>query len=194
MRTNKLKIYCDFDGTITEKDVWMEIGDFFIKDREEWAKLIDRFENLEIGARECFTKEVKLIEDFDFKKFNAIINEQRVDKSFSYFLKYCKANNISFIILSEGLDYYIERILKKNNINIPYYANHCEFADGYRKLEVSLPFSDSEGSRCGCCKRNFMLNMTADNEISVLIGVGFSDVCAAKYADIVFGKKSLASY
>ena len=36
--------------------------------------------------------------------------------------------------------------------------------------------------------------MTGDDEISVLIGDGFSDTCAAQYADIVFAKKSLASY
>ena len=38
------------------------------------------------------------------------------------------------------------------------------------------------------------MNMTGDDEIAVLIGDGFSDVCAANYADIVFAKKSLASY
>jgi 2-hydroxy-3-keto-5-methylthiopentenyl-1-phosphate phosphatase len=194
MKTTKLKIYSDFDGTITDKDVWMQIGDFFIKDRAAWEKLIRKFENLEIGARECFTKEVELIEGFDLKKFNDIIDEQKIDDSFINFFKYCNDKVIPFMILSEGMDYYVGRILEKNNINISYYANHCEFPDDYRKLKVSFPFSDSECTRCGCCKRNFILNMTADDEISVLIGDGFSDVCAAKYADIVFAKKSLASY
>ena len=39
-----------------------------------------------------------------------------------------------------------------------------------------------------------MLNMTGDDEISVYIGDEISDGCAAGYADIVFAKKSLASY
>jgi len=31
---NKLKIFSDFDGTITIYDTWMEIGEYFIKDKE----------------------------------------------------------------------------------------------------------------------------------------------------------------
>ena len=88
MKKNKLKIYSDVDGTITEKDVWMQIGDFFIKDRAGWEELIRKFESLEIGARECFTREVQLIENFDIKKFNEVIDEQRIDDSFLYFYKY----------------------------------------------------------------------------------------------------------
>jgi 2-hydroxy-3-keto-5-methylthiopentenyl-1-phosphate phosphatase len=38
------------------------------------------------------------------------------------------------------------------------------------------------------------MNKTADCEISVFIGDGFSDACVVNYADIVFAKKSLASY
>lgn len=38
------------------------------------------------------------------------------------------------------------------------------------------------------------MNSTADDEISVFIGDGFSDACVVNYADIVFAKKSLASY
>jgi 2-hydroxy-3-keto-5-methylthiopentenyl-1-phosphate phosphatase len=36
--------------------------------------------------------------------------------------------------------------------------------------------------------------MTAEDEISVFIGDGFSDACVVNYADVVFAKKSLASY
>jgi 2-hydroxy-3-keto-5-methylthiopentenyl-1-phosphate phosphatase len=48
--------------------------------------------------------------------------------------------------------------------------------------------------KCGCCKRNLLMNMSGDDEISVYIGDGFSDACVSKYADVVFAKKSLASY
>lgn len=38
------------------------------------------------------------------------------------------------------------------------------------------------------------MNSTSDDEISVFIGDGFSDTCVVNYTDIVFAKKSLASY
>lgn len=172
----------------------MKIGEAFIDDKESWSSLISDFETLKTGAKECFTNEVALINKFDFKRFNTIISDIEIDQSFQSFAEYCCVNSLPVIILSEGMDYYIESILKTNNIDLPYFANKCELSEDKNNIGVSFPYSDAECSRCGCCKRNFILNMTGDDEISVYIGDGFSDVCAVKYADIVFAKGSLASY
>jgi 2,3-diketo-5-methylthio-1-phosphopentane phosphatase len=191
---SKLKIYTDFDGTITAQDTWMDVGNYFINDKEKWAEVIRKFENLEIGARECFLTECALIQDFDFDQFNKIVDNQVIDDHFRDFILFCRKNDIPLTILSEGLDYYISRILKNNSIDLPYYANKFVLSQDRKSFHLEFPYSDSECIKCGCCKRNLILNMTADDEISVLIGDGFSDVCAAAYADIVFAKKSLASY
>jgi len=108
---HKLKIFCDFDGTITERDVWMEAGEYFIKDKKRWGEVISRFENLEIGSRECFLSECSLMEDFNLHKFNDIIDNIVVDNYFPDFVKFCMDNSFSLTILSEGMDYYIERVL-----------------------------------------------------------------------------------
>lgn len=195
---SKIKIFCDFDGTITLNDVWMAIGNYFIRDRKTWKRVIADFESQLIGARECLLKEVSLVENFDTDKFNEIIDGQPIDGTFKPFLKFCKYNSIPVVILSDGMDYYIERILRKNGIEIEYYSNHCEVETDRNVcptgLSLTFPYSDSECTKCGCCKRNFILNLTTDDEVSVLIGDGYSDVCPVKYADIVFAKKSLASY
>lgn len=192
--TNKLKIFCDFDGTITDHDTWIEMGNRFIKDKKTWMNVIDQFEKLEIGGRECFLKECALIEDFDFSVFNEIIDNQNLDPSFLDFKSYCDNHDFSITILSEGMDYYINRILQRYILNIPYFANKFVLHDDKRSFHLEFPYSDSECTRCGCCKRNLLMNMTADDEISVYIGDGFSDVCVSEYADMVFAKKSLASY
>lgn len=169
------------------------MGEYFIKDKECWKDVISRFENLEIGARECFIRECSLVEDFDIEKFDEIIDNIELDRKFPEFVDFCKSEEFPVTILSEGMDYYINRILSKNNLNIPYFANKFVLTKD-NKIGLEFPYSDSDCARCGCCKRNLMINMTADDEIAVLIGDGFSDVCAANYADIVFAKKSLASY
>jgi 2-hydroxy-3-keto-5-methylthiopentenyl-1-phosphate phosphatase len=191
---NKLKFFCDFDGTITIQDTWMAIGNQFIRDNEKWHQLIKMFENLEIGARECFLGEIALIENFDFQIFNQIIDKQELDKHFLDFKRFCDENELPVTILSEGMDYYIRRILKKYNLNMPFYTNKFVLADDKKNFHLEFPNSDSECLKCGCCKRNLVLNMTADDEISVYIGDGYSDACVAHYADIVFAKRSLASY
>jgi 2,3-diketo-5-methylthio-1-phosphopentane phosphatase len=191
---NKLKIFCDFDGTIALNDTWMELGGYFIKQKDKWAEITEKFENLEIGARDCFLKECALVENFDINKFNKIIEKQQIDTYFKDFLYFCNRNEIPVIILSEGMKYYIEKILRQHNIDLPYFANKLVFSDDKQSIRLEFPNSDSECLKCGCCKRNLLLNMTADDETAVYIGDGFSDICVAGYADMVFAKKSLASF
>jgi len=191
---NKLKIFCDFDGTVTARDTWMAIGEQFIRDKEKWYELIRKFENLEIGARECFLGEIALIRDFEFQVFNEIIDKQELDKHFLDFAKFCDDKGLPMTILSEGMDYYIRRVLKNYHLNIPFYTNKFVLSDDEKSFHLEFPFSDSDCIKCGCCKRNLVLNMTGDDEISVYIGDGFSDACVSHYADIVFAKRSLASY
>lgn len=190
----KIRIFSDFDGTITLYDTWIEMGEVFIRDKAQWHDIIQQFENQQIGARECFIKECSLIENFDITKFNAIIDSQRLDSQFKNFYEFCKQNGLPLVILSEGMDYYISRILENNGLNIPFYCNKIVFDENETSFSLEFPYSDSDCTKCGTSKRNILMNMTADDEVSVFIGDGFSDACVVNYADIVFAKKSLASY
>jgi 2-hydroxy-3-keto-5-methylthiopentenyl-1-phosphate phosphatase len=194
LTASKLRIFCDFDGTITIYDTWIEIGEYFIEDKEKWHNVITLFEKQKIGARECFIRECGLIKDFNVEQFNKIIDNQRLDPGFIKFSQYCNTKGIPLTILSEGMDYYIERILKNYGINLPYFSNKFVLHDDKKSFHLEFPYSDSDCTKCGTSKRNLLMNMTGDDEISVFIGDGFSDACVANYADVVFAKKSLASY
>lgn len=194
MNEPKLKIFSDFDGTITLYDTWIEMGEFFIKKKEKWAEIIKCYEEQKIGARECFLSECELIEDFNINEFNRIIDAQRLDPMFMDFMSYCEFKCLPFMILSEGMDYYIKRILGNNNLDIPFYSNKIVLSDDKKRIGLEFPWADSDCTKCGTSKRNILMNNTADDEISVFIGDGFSDACVVNYADIVFAKKSLASY
>lgn len=172
----------------------MEIGEYFIRDKETWAETIRLFEEQKIGTRECFVKECELMSDFDINKFNAIIDKQELDPRFLDFKEFCGRNNLPLTILSEGMDYYINRVLKNNALDIPFYSNKIVLSADKRSFKLEFPYSDSDCNRCGTSKRNILMNLTGDDEISVFIGDGFSDACVVNYADIVFAKKSLASY
>jgi 2,3-diketo-5-methylthio-1-phosphopentane phosphatase len=190
----KLKIFSDFDGTISIYDTWIEMGEFFIKNKALWAEVIKDFEDQKIGARECFLKECTLVENFNLAEFNRIIDKQALDPTFKEFADFCNNNGIPLTILSEGMDYYIERILKNHGIELPFYSNKLIIAPDERSIGLEFPYSDSDCAKCGTSKRNLLMNMAGEDEISVFIGDGFSDACVVNYADIVFAKKSLASY
>ncbi|MCX7878994.1 MAG: HAD-IB family phosphatase, partial [Ignavibacteria bacterium] len=194
MFSSKLKIFTDFDGTVTTNDTWIEMGNVFIKNKSAWNLVISDFESGKIGARECFRKECSLIENFDIGIFNKIIDSQKIVTGFREFYGFCNERNIKLTILSEGLDYYISRILKNHNLEIPFYSNTMILSDDGKSFTIEFPYSDSDCNRCGTSKRNLLMNLTSDEEVSVFIGDGFSDTCVVHYADIVFAKKSLASY
>ena len=200
MKNPKLKIFCDFDGTLTKNDVWVNSLGKFIKDRYKFDSLCNLFNNLQITAKQCLVRELELVDNFDFNKFNDYLDKEELDDYAKNFLDYCKENNFDVFIISEGLDYYINYILKKENIKLKVYCNKLITETGSDgkiiRIKCIFPYSDENCEWCGMSKRNVLISNTndIDNEISVFIGDGISDCCIANYADIVFAKKSLASY
>lgn len=202
MKDYQLKIFCDFDGTVTKKDVWVDALGKFISDKDKFSKLCTDFEKGRITARECINRELELIDNFDFNTFNAYIDKQELDDYFMDFIEYCRNKNHEIIILSEGLDYYIKYVLDKFRIELKYYCNTMEITQSGTgnservKLSCVFPYSDENCTWCGMSKRNILINNTNDydDEVSVFIGDGVSDYCVSNYADIVFAKNTLASY
>jgi 2,3-diketo-5-methylthio-1-phosphopentane phosphatase len=199
----KLKIYCDFDGTVTKNDVWVSALGKFIVDKEKFAVVCEEFTSNVISARECNLRELDLMENFDFETLNKYLDEEELDEYFRDFLDYCRQNNYEITLLSEGLDYYIKYILDRENLNLKFFSNKLVINEivndkGNIKLKLTceFPYPDEHCTYCGMSKRNVVINNTndLDNEVSVFIGDGISDFCASNYADIVFAKKRLSSY
>jgi len=198
LKIPKLKIFCDFDGTVTKKDVWVDALGRFINDKNAFNIVCDEFSNGKITSRECIKKELDLVENFDFGVFDGYIEQQELDDYFLEFVEYCSENNFEIYLLSEGLDYYIKYVLNKFKIDLPYFCNTLITNENNGKLRIScdFPHSDEHCNSCGMSKRNVLISNTNDleKEISVFIGDGVSDFCVSQYADVVFAKHSLASF
>ncbi len=121
------------------------------------------------------------------------VEQFSIDPYFPEFVRFCSDRDVPVTILTDGLDVYVERVLSNGGVgHVPIFANHAEFVE--KKLKVSFPYTDAECSICGSCKRNHMLNTSADEDIIVYIGDGYSDRCAVRYADFVFAKGQLIKY
>lgn len=195
MKNYRLKIFCDFDGTIAKNDVWETSFEKFISNKEIFKSLVDDYYSQKITARETSSKQLELIEDFSFDKLNEYLLAEEIDEHFRDFVKYCSENDHSLIIVSGGYEYYIDFILKKENIQLKIFA--CELVESPDKILTSnYPNSDEYCQLCETCKRNILINNTndLDNEVSVYIGDSVSDQCVSGFADIVFAKGKLASF
>lgn len=190
---HNFKFYVDFDGTITTEDIGEEM---FVQfgDAEKSYKIIKEWLDKKITSQEVWSKLCKTIDKFDKEKFDDFLNNSTVDDKFHGFLDYCKKHSFDVTILSDGLDYYIDKISKKEKFNhLKKYSNKLKITnDG--KLLPEFPYTDEECKLCANCKRNHILTTSGDDDITIYIGNGWSDTCAAQHCDFIFAKRSLLKF
>jgi 2-hydroxy-3-keto-5-methylthiopentenyl-1-phosphate phosphatase len=192
-----LRLFVDFDGTITREDV----GNLFFRTFGGTAcdELVRRFRAGEITARECFLGEAGAMGRVSPDALGRLIDAQEIDHSFRDLAAFCRERGVELLIVSDGLDYYIRRILLRNGCGeVPFVSNVAALVrpgpDGCVEVSVAFPHSDAACDRCACCKRNIMLTSSAEEDIIAYVGEGFSDRCPVRYADIVFAKDVLQTY
>ncbi|HEY6953168.1 MAG TPA: HAD-IB family phosphatase [Bacteroidota bacterium] len=191
----KLRVYCDFDGTVAKEDVGKELFSHFAGQRAD--EMSRQYLNGECTARECLLAEAEAVQDVTPETLAAFVDQFEIDGHFREFRDFCLSNNIPVTILSDGLDFYVRRILARNGLaDCPSFANHLEFrhAESATTLGIEFPYTDSECEFCGNCKRNHMLALSGGDDIIVYVGDGISDRCPVRHADIVFAKKGLIKY
>ena len=192
-----LKIFVDFDGTITLRDVGDAMFERFGGSR--CTESIEEYRQERISAAECFRRESAACGIVNLPELDAFLDAQEIDPTFSPFVHYCTTAEHELVVLSDGMDYYIDRILRRQGLSqVRFYSNHLrlEPVDSGTKVRFvpEFPFTDEVCDRCACCKRNHMLSMTGDADIIAYIGEGYSDRCPARFADLVFAKDELLRY
>ncbi|MGB9665032.1 MAG: MtnX-like HAD-IB family phosphatase [Ignavibacteria bacterium] len=192
MKKPEIKIFCDFDGTIAIED----IGNLFYRqfgDSQICDEVVQKWRDGKISSIECLSIECKTIKNLSLQKAYEFIDQQKIDETFIDFANFCKEKNLDLIILSDGLDIYIDRILKKYNLNIKFYSNSIRInADGTGQM--IFPYTDSICLKCANCKRNHIINNSSDDDITIYIGDGHSDRCPIEYVDYIFAKDQLLKH
>ena len=187
----KYSVYCDFDGTISIGDIGNRLFRTFATGNIDG--ILNEWKEGKIGSRECLRRECELVSATK-EELLTFSDEQKIEPSFKKFYDYCKRRNWNFLIVSDGLDFYIHRILKNYNLNnIPVYANHVKFVSK-NKIDSEYPYYDKGCLTCGNCKGYFVKEEQKKGNKVIFIGNGYSDRCAVPAADIVFAKTDLKKY
>lgn len=193
----KLAIFCDFDDTITRANVTDTVLERFADPL--WREIQEDWLAGKLGAREVLQKQMPLI-TAQPKDLDALIDSIEVDPFFAEFAMFCAKKNYFLYILSDGFDYWIEKILQRalsaydgSVKKMPVYACGLKF-DGNR-VAISFPYF-SEGCVHGCatCKPALFEQLKAGAEKAIVIGDGISDLILAKNADLVLAKNGLRQF
>lgn len=190
-----MRVFSDFDGTIAVEDVGSNLFRTFAGPKA--TEIVRLYLDGTISARECLTQECQAVESVTQSELERFVERFSLDPTFQGFVEFCRHRGIPVIVLSDGLDFYVERLLKKHSFrDLQFFSNHLEFVlqGSSTKLVPSFPHTDAECTLCGNCKRNHLLTLSGDDDIIVYIGDGISDRCPVRYADIVFAKGQLSRY
>lgn len=180
--------FVDFDGTITRQDVCCSMITEFA--REGWEKINLQWEAGNLSTEECAQLTLELM-DADPGQLDKFFEKMEIDDSFLDFVAWAEQQAYPIVILSDGYDNYIGKILTRYGLHIPFYANHLEYDQGW---QIKCRQRDRDCQQCGVCKTEIMQDLVQPGYVSIYIGDGYSDICPAEHADIVFAKDSLARF
>lgn len=184
---NKLEaIYCDFDGTITKRD---SVNTFFeMYASQEWIDSEKLWIEGKISSKENAIIQVGMLKNVSQKQLDDYINSIEIDEYFLGFVDYVKSQNIKLTILSDGFDLFIQNVLERYNLDIPYYANKLTYKNGEFNIEFPY-YNENCDKKAGMCK----CQKVKENHFCY-IGDGTSDLCIASKADVLFASKKLHKY
>ncbi len=196
-------VLSDFDGTISLQDTGLEMIQRLGLDAA-W-ELEERWRRGEIGSAECLAGQWAML-PWEESELLTMLDEMPLDESFPGFVALCRERGADLAVLSDGLDLYVNRMLRRLGLRIcaqpealppldeclGTYANHAEWtADG---LRVSFPYDSRDCGACGNCKTDRLRALRHGHRRVLYVGDGYSDMCAARHADVRFAKGHLAEY
>jgi 2-hydroxy-3-keto-5-methylthiopentenyl-1-phosphate phosphatase len=185
----KLAVQCDFDGTITEEDVSFLILDTFAGDR--WRETLEEYMagKIPVGT---FNKRVFAMVKADEKtQLDLVFNSGRVKirPGLRELVDYCKVKDCKFIIVSNGLTFYIEALLEKQGLDqVEVFAARNVFHP--KGMEVSYIGPEGDEMEVGF-KEAYTRLLIKDGYDVAYVGNGVSDIHPSRLALKVFATGDL---
>jgi 2-hydroxy-3-keto-5-methylthiopentenyl-1-phosphate phosphatase len=187
----RIAVFCDFDGTITEKDMIIAIMEKF--GAPGWEQIGDRIMNREISIRRGVGQ---MFAGIPSERREAMtdyaLEEAVVRPGFREFLEYCEMEGIVLRVTSGGIDFFVLPILE------PFfddpesiYCNGSDFSGPYVQVVWNHPCDKECGNDCGLCKPSILRQYPRDTFWRIVVGDSITDLEAAKMADLVVARSLL---
>jgi len=186
----KTIVQCDFDGTITQEDQSFLLLDTFGKGN--WRQLLAEYREGKISVGQFNIKVFAMVKEDKQTLLDFITDKVKIRVGFSELLTYCRRNGFQFIIVSNGLDFYIDAILKHIGVqNIKVFAAQARFGSGGIEVKyMGLNRFHLEGD----FKETYVRSFLADGYRVIYVGNGLSDISPAKQAHHIFARDELLAY
>jgi 2-hydroxy-3-keto-5-methylthiopentenyl-1-phosphate phosphatase len=187
MSLSPILVQCDFDGTITIGDVSFQILDEFTG--TGWRKEFDDYMQGKITVNRFNTRAFSRVKtsraELDiFVRKNAVVRP-----GLDEMLRVCREKGFRFIIVSNGMAFYIETILQAQSVkDIHFIAGQAEFSR--HGMKTWYPGPDGKSVEEGF-KESWTAHFLSQGYRVVYIGNGTSDFAPARRCSHIFAIDNL---
>jgi 2-hydroxy-3-keto-5-methylthiopentenyl-1-phosphate phosphatase len=184
-------IFCDFDGTITVSDNILAIMRHF--EPPGWEDIVQQLMDKKLSIRQAVGAMFALLPTS--RKDEIIhysINNASIRDGFGDFVDYCKQNDITLLVTSGGIDFFIYPLLAPFPIPKEHIYSNASSFDG-ENIEILWPHPCDEHCDvdCGMCKTAIIRSYDSETYHRILIGDSVTDFAGAKLVDTIFARSHL---
>ncbi|MEH7526263.1 2-hydroxy-3-keto-5-methylthiopentenyl-1-phosphate phosphatase [Bacillus sp. JJ1503] len=184
-------IFCDFDGTITNKDNIVNIMRQFAP--PEWDAIKDDILGQKVSIQEGVGKLFSLLPSSKKEEIiSFVLKDAVIREGFAEFVQFTREANIPLYIVSGGIDFFVHPVLEAFGPFEKIYCNEADFSG--ENIRIVFPHEcddDCSNKGCGCCKPSIIRNLASGENTSIVIGDSITDLEAAKLADVVIARDYL---
>ena len=128
-----MRIFCDFDGTISEVDTTDRILSLYAD--PEWEAIEDDWVRGRISASDCMRAQVSLIRA-DEADLDEALDAIGLSPGFVEFVTWAQDADLPLTIVSDGVDRFIHRILERHGLpRLPVISNRLIGTPQARELD-----------------------------------------------------------
>ncbi len=183
----KTLVQCDFDGTVTEEDVSYIILDAFAGG--DWKKLTSDYEESKITVGRFNSAAFSMVKAGKESLLERVNKEVTIRPGFGELVAFCRRSDIRFVIVSNGLQFYIEDILKNIGMtDIEVHAAETQFSGDGLKVQYVGPSGNYLDNDFKVAYLNSFLNQ---GYRVIYVGNGSSDVSPAAKSHHIFATGTL---
>ena len=183
-------VQCEFDETVTAVDLGLGLREAFAPDG--WTAMEEDFLAGRCSPEENITKQFKLIKASKKEIEDFVLGNVVLRPEFGEFVDYCRGVGLKLVIVSSGLDIYIDLILGLLELDdLDVHSGKVTF--GFDGMDVVYSNPDGDRIESGL-KEAYVKHYQEAGHTVVYIGQGLSDIAPAEAADYVIARSSLAEH
>ena len=186
----KTLVQCDFDGTITEEDVSFMMLDAYADG--DWRRLFREYQEGRISVGRFNMDAFAMVKADRESLLEVAKGTMKIRSRFHELVACCRRRGFRFVIVSNGLEFYIKEILRDIGLaDIEVFAAQTRF----HPEGLSVQYMGPDGS---CLDENFkgayVNSFLGEGYRIIYVGNGTSDISPASQCHYIFATGNLLDY